>query len=154
MKIMVWGGDKETKDLVKEVAEFCANKLFSKKLNHRITIRIYLDRKMENAGEVWSNDEDKFRPRNFQMNLNKAKKIKELLRTICHEMVHVKQFAKNELVFLDKPYNKVKFKNEYFDCDEYWDCPWEIEAYGREPGLYTRWVDETGRTKNRRFDTR
>ena len=111
MKIMVWGGNKETKDLVKEVAKFCANKLFSKKLNHRITIRIYLDRKMENAGEVWSNDEDKFRPRNFQMNLNKAKKIKELLRTICHEMVHVKQFAKNELVFLDKPYNKVKFKN-------------------------------------------
>jgi hypothetical protein len=69
-------------------------------------------------------------------------------------MVHVKQYAKNELAF--KPvYNKTKksftskidiywndtiWKNKKTE-HEYWDAPWEIEAFGREIGLYRRFLE-------------
>jgi hypothetical protein len=28
--------------------------------------------------------------------------------------------------------------------DDYFDSPWEIEAYGREVGLYAKWVQYKG----------
>jgi len=57
-------------------------------------------------------------------------------------MVHVKQYAKGEL----KDYvrmNKTKWRDEIIESDEldYWDQPWEIEAHGRERGLYFRFLN-------------
>ena len=66
-------------------------------------------------------------------------------------MVHVKQHAKNELQsghmvaargglkMVSKWMGKVwKAKGKE---DSYYDSPWEIEAYGREVGLYARWIE-------------
>jgi hypothetical protein len=65
-------------------------------------------------------------------------------------MVHVKQHAKNELqsgVMVAtrgglKMYSK--WQGEIWKPkpreDHYFDSPWEIEAYGREVGLYQKWV--------------
>jgi hypothetical protein len=54
-------------------------------------------------------------------------------------MVHAKQYARRELhpvnnAWLGKTYNPKKVS--------YWDLPWEIEAHGRETGLFIRWVEE------------
>jgi hypothetical protein len=77
------------------------------------------------------------------------------LRTICHEMVHVKQYAKGEMKQMWKPARTTKFQGVYFSDDmDYWDTPWEIEAFGRESGLYTRWVDERKWTDHPVFDNR
>jgi len=69
-------------------------------------------------------------------------------------MVHLKQYAKGEL----KDYARVKsikWKGQVYDEDriDYWDHPWEIEAYGRERGLYIRFYglsknEKQGLTKN------
>ena len=57
-------------------------------------------------------------------------------------MVHVKQYAKNEL----HEYTMKKghrYKGEFFsDKLDYWDEPWEIEAHGRETGLFVRWAEK------------
>lgn len=46
------------------------------------------------------------------------------LSTLAHEMVHVKQFARNEL-----DSNMTQWKsNKYCENIEYWDQPWEKEA--------------------------
>ena len=74
-----------------------------------------------------------------------------MFKTLAHEMVHLKQYAKNELgkefSLTTKGGVKImtRWKNELWkaktkECP-YWDSPWEIEAYGREVGLYRRWVD-------------
>jgi hypothetical protein len=64
-------------------------------------------------------------------------------------MVHVKQFATGELV--DNPSGKtVKWQGKRVtlrDDDGYWTLPWEIEAYGRELGLFVRWAAANGHTK-------
>jgi hypothetical protein len=61
------------------------------------------------------------------------------LETVAHEMVHVKQYARRELhpvynMWCGKTYNPEKVS--------YWDLPWEIEAHGREVGLFIRWTEE------------
>ena len=35
--------------------------------------------------------------RTFEIEINKDIGIKELVTTVCHEMVHVKQYARNEM---------------------------------------------------------
>ena len=37
--------------------------------------------------------------RTFEIEINKDIGIKELVTTICHEMVHVKQYARNEMTW-------------------------------------------------------
>ena len=61
-----------------------------------------------------------------------------LLETLAHEMVHVKQYARRELkprvdCWMGKTYNPKKVS--------YWDLPWEIEAHGRETGLFVRYCE-------------
>jgi len=75
-------------------------------------------------------------------------------RTLAHELVHVKQFATGQMsryIVTKKTSSgrrltgtlwegKVYTNSKYEDTDEgYYNSPWEIEAYGREVGLYRLW---------------
>jgi hypothetical protein len=35
----------------------------------------------------------------------------------------------------------------HMEITDYWDYPWEIEAYGRQLGLFIRFCENTGRSK-------
>ena len=70
-----------------------------------------------------------------------------ILMDLSHELVHVKQYLCGELrdyvdgtyAFLGKRYQPIPDGD--FVGDEYYDSPSEIEAYGRERGLYrTFWL--------------
>jgi hypothetical protein len=64
-------------------------------------------------------------------------------------MVHVKQHAKNELAtgHAVAARGGLKIYSKWMGQiwkpkgkeDAYFDAPWEIEAYGREVGLYHKW---------------
>jgi len=74
----------------------------------------------------------------------KAKKpltrLKKILIDLGHELVHVKQYLNSEL--FDYVAGGVRYKGSYFDQsyqvseELYYESPWEVEAYGREWGLY------------------
>jgi hypothetical protein len=70
------------------------------------------------------------------------KQLRSLVRDLFHELVHAKQYLKGELVELGGPYYKFRGKKyhspEDGDLFGYYDQPYEIEAYGREKGLYIR----------------
>ena len=82
------------------------------------------------------------------LNANKIRKgkktttrLKGLLLDLAHEMVHVKQYLNNELkIYIDGSYKflgKRYAANTDDDFDMYYyNSPEEIEAYGRENGLY------------------
>jgi hypothetical protein len=63
------------------------------------------------------------------------------LLALAHEMVHVKQYFKKELNFLERKrvhrFNKVDYPENMY----YFERPWEIEAFGREFGLYRMFQD-------------
>ena len=57
-------------------------------------------------------------------------------------MVHVKQYAKGELKDFIRV-NRIKWMGKIYDESklDYWEQPWEIEAHGREKGLYYKFTD-------------
>jgi len=74
--------------------------------------------------------------------------FKEVMLDLAHELTHVKQYLNKEL--FDYASGDAKFKGKYFDKpirfdreysvnnDLYYDAPWEIEAFGREWGMWKR----------------
>lgn len=69
------------------------------------------------------------------------KRFEKIGMDLCHELVHAKQYVTGELVELDAGY---KFLGKKYgspddkDIFAYFEQPFEIEAYGRERGLWVR----------------
>lgn len=75
----------------------------------------------------------------YVVEVEKGLKLKEFVRTICHEFVHVKQFVKKEMVMSDK----VRWKNtSYGYGTAYSRMPWEKEAFRLQEVYTTRVFDE------------
>lgn len=78
------------------------------------------------------------------------RRLKNLLIDLGHEIIHVKQYLNNEI--FEYVNGNVRYKGSYFDSsysvdtELYFESPWEIEAYGREIGLY-RIFEETMRKR-------
>lgn len=148
------GGTSEQKQLAKSLAEFCLAKLVSKRLNNLLDIRINFSSnlypKTESYGETAYYEDSDLPPREFIIDLYSKLKMRSLLETLAHEMVHVKQWATGEMketknTFITK-FRKHKVNSEKVS---YWDQPWEIEAMGREEGLFIQWVEKMNLSKER-----
>jgi hypothetical protein len=125
--------------------------LMSKQMLKRITIDLKLRKERGMKGYALATDDLRL-PRRFELCIAPYLSRNNQLRTAAHEMVHIKQFAKGELgVFALGSLQK--WNREYWDHDttDYWDHPWEIEAYGREEGLVHRYYEHL-KTTGKKFD--
>lgn len=86
--------------------------------------------------------DDRLRPNKFYIDLDADLSHKSILITLGHELTHIKQMAfcqrqesltGNGMRWLGSLY--------YPDQMHYYDLPWEIEAHGREFGLYDRFIN-------------
>lgn len=158
MQVTTRGSTRKVQKFAKDMTRFCAEKLMSKRLAESLIVRIEFIDKLDQNGEFDGDccyEDDNIRPKEFVIRINNNLKLSKKLQTICHEMVHVKQYAKGEMKYMWRPVQCTKFQGTlYSDQFDYWDSPWEIEAFGREPGLYTRWIDTRGYAKNIIFDSR
>lgn len=150
MKVTTKGFTKAQSAELTEAAHFFAKILMDPRMVKNLVIDIERDKNSDVQGECVDEDGVK-NSRWFTINLRGAKDDEELVKTLAHEMVHVKQHAKNELqggvmvagkgglVMRSRWMGQIwKPKGKE---DHYFDAPWEIEAYGREIGLYSRWID-------------
>ena len=147
MKINIDGVGSKKSDILERAAIFFANQLLHKRTIKNIVLDIEVFKNLSVQGQCLD-DEGVRNPRWFTIVLDNCK-IEDMVQTLAHEMVHLKQFAKNELkmgqpvasrggmssvtLWNGKPW--VAKKNE----DVYYDSPWEIAAYGMEVGLYHKW---------------
>jgi len=151
MQITITGmlGKRKEKALLKEAAEFFAHQLMDPRMVRNLTIDIEVRQNLNVDGECV--DEDGVRnPRWFTIGL-KSQGIDEMIKILGHEMVHVKQHAKNELqsgimtltrggLRMSSKWQGELWKPKAKECP-YYDSPWEIEAYGREVGLFQKWLN-------------
>ena len=104
---------------------------------------ILLDIDGHEGTAIW--EDDNIRPKEFTISLDSTCTIRNILITLAHEMVHVKQWAKGEMYEYAEQdmvrFNKTKFNMANID---YWDYPWEIEAFGRQLGLFVRFCEDQG----------
>jgi len=148
MIVEVKGSTEKKRKLVEEASHFYERLLFKRKLPS-LSIRVELINKLtekeETIGDcIW--EDSRTRPREFTIRLDSHGCLTKLLETLAHEMVHVKQFALGEMRDSKDNFDIVTWFGEEIDSgkSDYYDHPWEIEAYGREKGLFVRYVKEYG----------
>jgi hypothetical protein len=146
MILHVKGSNKAIRKLVESATRFYAEKLMGKRLTENLKITVNLKRNLLSkegleGSAVW--EDDSYRPREFIVEIDSTVKVRNLLLTLAHEMVHVKQWAKDEMYEYLNTIGMVRFKGEkvHLDSLEYWDQPWEIEAYGKQLGLFIRYCE-------------
>ena len=132
------------------MTEFAMAKLVpSSRLRNNISIDIHLKHHSENGEAMLSEFTNPKRPREFKIivdhhraeidDYNRTRSDTEwgheILKTLAHELVHVKQYVLGEL----KPVNNgFVFKKTLYTPNtllDYFESPFEVEAYGREKGL-------------------
>jgi len=124
MLINIVGGSKSQKKHVYKMVEFCAKMLMPRMSNLDITVN--LCKPTGAIGYCLETDNN----RTFEIEVDKTQSLRRLLETLAHEMVHVKQYELGELA---------QGSETHID---YWDRPSEIEAHGREVGLFVRWAEK------------
>jgi len=139
MIVSVKGGSKSQKLHTKKMVEFCAKTMMPRMKNLDITVNLC---KPNGAlGYCLELDNN----REFEIEIDRGQSLRKLLETVAHEMVHVKQYARRELnanidgCWMGKTVDPKK--------TNYWDLPWEIEAHGRETGLFVRYCEENNLSK-------
>jgi len=130
--ITVTGGSARQRMYVESMVEFVWKTLMPRKKNLNIEVKLK-DLKGDAYGYCLAETYN-----DFELEIHSKMRLRRLLETVAHEMVHVKQYARKELKndheWLGKTYNPEKVS--------YWDLPWEIEAHGREVGLFVRWAEK------------
>jgi len=143
MNIVITGANPTQRKYITSIVEFCVKKMMPRMTNIEIQVKlksikgdVYGYCMADPEGEAKRGD----RPRVFELEISKKLTLRKLLETIAHEMVHVKQYARGELYEGDC--NKHRWQGKWLSKEpDYWEQPWEIEAHGREPGLFIRWTE-------------
>lgn len=131
--------DKEFKPYVKRGAQFYLEELVpSKRMRQNVFITIKFNEKLDVWGFASIEDYNASnKPRDFLIELHPWIGAKNILRTLAHEMVHIKQY-----LMLETNESLSKWKGTPIDPDtiDYFLHPWEMEAHSLEPGLLTKFV--------------
>ena len=142
--------DIKVRAAIMAMGEFAMSRLVpSTRLRNNITLNIHLKHHVEDGEAMLSEFTNPNKPREFKIiidpyrvevdkfgrTLTDTEWAHSILKLLAHELVHVKQYVMGEL----KPanngfvYKKTLYSPE--SLDEYFEQPFEIEAYGRERGL-------------------
>tara|TARA_S200002703_G_C3795578_1_gene245632 strand:- start:1337 stop:1810 length:474 start_codon:yes stop_codon:yes gene_type:complete len=137
--IQVKGVSGKRAERLESITQYCVETLMPRMSGLDITVHVR--RLKEAAGYCHYNAEDRCdRPRTFEIEVDKDISLAEQLITVCHEMVHAKQYARSELY--ENRTGKMRWLGKYISSKlNYYDLPWEIEASGREKGLFIRWAE-------------
>ena len=151
IKLHSRGFDTKFKLAMFGMTEFALSNLIpSKRLRDNIEINIHMKHHSNEGEAMLSEETNRYRPRSFRVILDHHRMrineitgeertdmewFAEILKTLAHEIVHVKQYALGELKWRDAGLLYKGVNHEAMSLMEYFELPYEIEAYGREKGL-------------------
>lgn len=118
-----------------EAAEFYAKKLH---IPDDTIIAIGLYNGLDVAGYCIKRDREVFPYFIIALDIAVNEDQEPPLSILAHEMVHVKQYVKGELIDHGKycKWHGKKYQESEINSEEYFFSPWEVEAYGMQVGLY------------------
>ena len=130
--------DERFNEYVQRASQFYAEQLFPKQLLRHLVVSIKFSKHLDAFGYASIEKRNtKGQAREFLIELHPYISGKEILKALAHEFVHVKQYVYGEL-----NEQQTIWQGEPFDSDavDYYELPWEIEAHGREAGLFTNFA--------------
>ena len=139
-ELNITGGRKKQRQVVEDAVKWSI-----KKLNlHRIrTLNLTFSIKTLKSlyGQLEQLDDKR---REFSVVLDKNVDTKDLIRTVIHEMVHIKQYIRKEM---DSEIvgSRMRWKSKTYPYDiKYDDMPWEKEANRLETKYGNEYLEEIG----------
>jgi len=146
LKLTIKGFRGKQKKLIEKAIPYYLEVLVGPRLTNNLMVHVInlpkKERDQTQADIVW--EDSNYKPREFTIRIDNGLKIRPLLMGLAHECVHIKQFARGEWVHLLKN-GAQKWQGVILpEGIDYWDNPAEIEAYGRELGLFFRFIKAAG----------
>ena len=127
-QLKIIGGTKLQRMMCKDVVSYLLQRLLPRYRTLDILVKLKKFSTKEDAIGYCLMEDDK---RTFTIELEKSLTIKQLILCVCHEIVHLKQYAKGEMDF-----SGVKWKKSTVKIDiPYMELPWEKEAWRLERTL-------------------
>jgi hypothetical protein len=124
--VNVTGGNQTQRTLVEDVVMFTLKSLLPRIRNIEIDVAL---KKL--PGDVAGYCLELDSHREFEIELDKTLSIRDLVLTVCHEMVHVKQYFRKEMDACGRRWKKKEISND----TPYMELPWEKEAYRMQAKL-------------------
>jgi hypothetical protein len=136
--------DKVTNQQMADAVHFYAEYLMSDRLLRNIHIEVVVETDLirnEKDQAYCVSMSDSGAAREFEISIDAGLGKRAMLLALAHEMVHVKQYARGELKYNSRQ-RLHRFQGvSYSPQHVYWEQPWEIEAFGRELGLYRMFTE-------------
>jgi len=123
--------------IIKKASHYFAEQLISPKMLQQIHLKIKFDSKLEEYGYASVKQHASLKKRrHYLIEINPHIGARDILDTLAHEMVHIKQY-----VYGETNESLTRWKGQMISEDvDYFNHPWEIEAYGMSRGLFTKFV--------------
>ncbi len=147
MKVYISGkaeniSNKEIRDAV----FFYLKKLLGNSMSQKITLDIVIEKDLLKTYEMYaaiSPLEAETRPKHYELEIDSKLPKKQFLVSLAHEMIHLKQFAKDQMRDLESK-KMTRWLGQYYDEEnlDYWSRPWEKEAHENEVSLYESYLSQ------------
>ena len=142
MLLKIKGGNKKQRLIGKELVEFAKSIYMPKITTLDITLNIRKFKPEEKAVGWCTWEDTNINPREFLIEADSNQSLIDFMKTVLHEMIHVKQYAKGEMKERFKEGHKILWKDKDYTTTSYSKCPWEREAYRKQETLYTRYMEQ------------
>ena len=140
MKLRIYNcPDEDFKPYVERAVHFFAKELItSTKLRNNCSIKVKFDDTIKDYGSCFVEDYNtRKQPREFTIEVHPGIGAFHIMETLAHEMVHVKQFAYQETNDSLSVWKGMRVDSDSMD---YYDHPWEVEAYGMDTTLLAKFA--------------
>jgi hypothetical protein len=123
--------------LMRKATQYFAQELMVPKVLENLRLQIRFDASLEEYGYASFQHQGKLKKDwLYLVEINPSIGARDILDTLAHEMVHVKQY-----VYGETNESLTRWRGELVADDvDYFLHPWEIEAYGLSRGLFTKFV--------------
>jgi hypothetical protein len=137
MEVTVQGkGSIDFKNKLITAAKFYGYELLNKKMADNIVVDIVLNPRLDAYGYCDGMSRE-YNERWFEIELKPVENKAIVFCTLAHEMVHLKQMAKRELV--NERWKGKMYRNTN---STYWTLPWEKEAQEQEEILFKQFIEQ------------
>ena len=121
--VEVIGGSKSQKEIARKVITWYIKSVMPKIRKLDITVRMTNCHKNGVLGYCTETEDN----RTFEIEIDRSLRMYDFVSTLCHEMTHLKQYARGEMKQLKN--GSIRWKKVvYSRCKPYNDLPWEKEA--------------------------
>ena len=138
---------------MRQALEYYAYRLFTHQLSRHIEVKVTQRKNLGPLhGQVGIEDYNVLgQPRSFEIELRASDSLEEKLKTLGHEMCHVRQYCRGEL---NEQGNRWRGRSIDIDSTPYFDLPWEKEAEELGIQLYKDYKNDIRTTRDGRSGSR